>query len=108
MKQFLNIYLLVILELSPKYIELVSSFFIKIVEMLIVMIMCDDFVHINKLILLSLIENLGFFNKVLLIDLELCIVEPSQAFFSLHPCQGLVCQVFFLHNKELKISFIEH
>ncbi len=74
--------------------------------MLIVMILCDDFVNINQQVFFSLIHNLCFLNKILLINLELGIIEQSQIILSLHFGERLMRQVFFLHYEKLKICFI--
>ena len=91
--------------MCPEVVKLVSSLFIEIIEVLVMVVVSNDLFNVYKLVFLCLVQGRGLLDEVLLIELELCIVQDAQKILSLQPCEGLMSEILLPHDEELEVGF---
>ena len=104
-EKLLDVNVLWVGEMCPEVVKLVSSLFIEIIEVLVMVVLSNDLVNVYKLVFLCLVQGRGLLDEVLLIELELCIVQDAKKILSLQPCEGLMSKILLPHDEELKVGF---
>lgn len=72
--------------MCPEVVKLVSSLFIEIIKVLVMVVLSNDLFNVYKLVFLCLVQSRGLLDEVLLIQLELSIVQDAQKILSLQSC----------------------